>query len=80
MFTSRWIGAVSEKYGNENYVLCKTTCIYMLESTNEDNNIINEEPVRMRGIPTACVKYYAQQNGITVLDVHKELYEGKYYN
>ena len=33
----------------------------MLESTNKDDNVINEEHIRMRGIPTACIKYYAQQ-------------------
>ena len=33
----------------------------MLESTNKDNNIINDEHIRMRGIPAACIKYHAEQ-------------------
>ena len=47
----------------------------MLESTNKDSNMINDEHIRMRGIPTACIKYYAEQE-ITVLDSYKKLYEG----
>ena len=42
----------------------------MLEPTNKDNNTINEEHIRMRGFPTACINYYAQQNNITVLCVY----------
>ena len=47
----------------------------MLESTNEEGLIINGEHIRMRGIPTACIKYYAEQK-ITLLDMYKKLYEG----
>ena len=31
----------------------------------------------MRGIPTPCIKYYAKNNNITVLDVYKQLYDNK---
>ena len=31
----------------------------------------------MNGIPTPCTKYYAQQKGITVLDVYKKLFKNK---
>ena len=48
----------------------------MLESTNEDNNIINGEHIRMRGIPTACITYYAEQKN-TVLDIYNKSYEGE---
>ena len=70
-------GAVSEIYGTESYVLGKKTYIDMLESANKDNNISNDEHFRMRGIPTACIKCYAQQNNITVLGIYKKLYEGE---
>ena len=49
----------------------------MLESTNKDNSISNEKHIRMRGIPTTCIKYYAQQNSISALDTCNEVYEGK---
>ena len=70
-------GAVSEIYGNESYFLGQAPYIDIVESTNKDNSIINEEHIRMRGIPAACIKYCAQQNNITVLDIYKKLYEGK---
>ena len=31
----------------------------------------------MRGIPTSCLKYEADKNDITVLDIYKRLYEGE---
>ena len=55
-------GAISEIYGNATYSLGKKTCLDMLEPTSKDTNIINDGHIRMRGIPKACVKYYAEQN------------------
>ena len=31
----------------------------------------------MKGISAPCVKYYAQQKGITVLDVYNKLFNNK---
>ena len=31
----------------------------------------------MKGIPTPCVKYYAEQTNISVLCVYKQLYDNK---
>ena len=31
----------------------------------------------MRGIPTSCIKYRADQNNMTVVDLAKRLYEGE---
>ena len=31
----------------------------------------------MKGIPTTCIHYYAEQNNITVLDIHKKLYRNE---
>ena len=70
-------GAVSELYGDGNYFLGEQTYIDSLESTNKDNNMINEEHIRMRGVPTACAKYYAQQHNITVWGSYNKLYEGE---
>ena len=70
-------GAVSEIYGNESYFLGKKTYIDMLESNNKDNDIITEEHIRMREIPTACIKYYNQPHNITALIIYKKLYEGE---
>ena len=70
-------GAVSEIYGNESYFLGKKTYLDMLESINKDNNISNDEHIRMRSIRAACIKYYAEQKKITVLDIYNILYEGE---
>ena len=52
-------GAKNEIYGVGNNFLGKKTYIYIyiyiLESTNKGNNVINEEHIRMRGIPTPCI-------------------------
>ena len=66
----------NEVYGIENYFLGKRTYLDMLEPTNEDNNIINGEHIRMRRIPAACIKYYAEQK-ITALDMYNKLNEGE---
>ena len=31
----------------------------------------------MKGIPTSCIQYYAEQHNISVLDVFKQLYDNK---
>ena len=69
--------ANTELYAIDSLFIGKNTCTYMLESTDEDGKAINSEHIRMKGIPTPCIKYYAQQKGITVLDVYKKLFNNK---
>ena len=66
-----------EVYGIETYFLGKKTYLYMLEPTSEEGRIINADHLRMRSIPAACAKYYAQQKRITALVIYKKLYEGE---
>ena len=61
----------------EVYFLVKKTYIDMLESTDKDGNTINSEHIRMKGIPTSCITYYAEQHNMSVLDVFKQLYDNK---
>ena len=63
----------NEVYGIENHSLGKRTYLDMLESTNEEGHILNGEHLRMRGIPTACIKYDAEQKRVTVLGFYKEI-------
>ena len=65
--------ANTEIYVIESVFLGKKTYIDMLESTDKDGKTINSEHIRMKGIPTPCIKYYAQKKGITVLDVYKKV-------
>ena len=38
---------------------------------------IHSEHIRMKGIPTPCTKYYAEQHNLSVLDLFKQLYDNK---
>jgi hypothetical protein len=64
-------------YAIESLFLGKKTYIDILESTDKDGNTINSEHIRMKGIPTPCIKYYAEQHNMSVLDVFKQLYDNK---
>ena len=48
----------AELHSIESLSLCRKTYAGMLESVNTYNSIINDEHIRMRGIPTP---YYAEQ-------------------
>ena len=51
----------SEIYAVESLFLGKKTYIYILEPTDKDGKTINSEHIRMKGIPTSCVQYYAEK-------------------
>ena len=70
-------GANSEIYATESLFLGKKTYIDILESTDKDGKTINSEHIRMKGIPTPCIKYYAEQHNITVLDIYRKLYNNE---
>ena len=66
-------GANSETYAVESLFLGKKTYIDILESTDKDGKTISSEHVGMTGIPTSCIKYYAEQHNISILDAYKQL-------
>ena len=66
-------GVTSEIYAVESFFLGKKTYIDILESTDKDGKTINSEHIRMKGIPTPCIKYFAEQHNISVLDICKKL-------
>ena len=49
----------------------------MLESTDKDGKTIHSEHIRMKGIPTPGIKYYAEQHNMIVLDVYTQLFNNK---
>ena len=49
----------------------------MSESTGKDGKTINSSHIRMKGIPTSCIQYYAEQNNLSVLDIYKKLYNNE---
>ena len=64
--------ANTEIYAIWSLFLGKKTYIDILEPTDKDGKTINSEHIRMKGIPAPCIKYYAQQKGITGLDAYKK--------
>ena len=61
MMISIWMVLVVKFTQNKIYSLAEKAYIDILESTDKDGNIINSEHIRMRGIPTPCIKYRAKQ-------------------
>ena len=69
--------ANSEIYAIESLFLGKKTYIGILEPTDKDGMTIHSEHIRMKGIPTPCIEYYAEQHNMSVLDLLKQLYDNK---
>ena len=38
---------------------------------------IHSERIIMKGIPTPCIKYFAEQHNMSVLDLFKQLYDNR---
>ena len=70
----------SEIYAIESLFLGTKTYIDISESTDKDDNTIHSEHIRMKGIPASCIKYYAEQHNMSVLDLFKQLYDFKTIN
>ena len=64
-------------YAIESLFLGKKTYVGISESTDKDGKTINSEHIGMKGILTPCIKHYAQQHNIIVLDVYTKLFENK---
>ena len=69
--------ATSEIYAIESLFLSKKTYIDILEATGKDDMTIHSEHIIMKGIPAPCIKYYAEQHNMSVLDSFKQLYDNK---
>ena len=69
--------ANTDIYAVEHLFLGKKTYIDILESTDKDGKTVNSEHIIMKGIPTPCIKYYAEQHNLTVLDVYTKLFNNK---
>ena len=63
-----------EIYGIETLFLGKTTYIDILEPTDEYGNTNNSEHIRMKGIPTPCITYFAKRCNTSAIDVYTHLY------
>ena len=62
--------ANTETCAVENLFLGKGTYTDMLEPTGKYGKPATPKHVGMKCIPTPCIKYHAEQHGLTVLDVY----------
>ena len=69
--------ANTEIYAIESLFRGKKTYIDSLEPTDKDGKTINSAHIIMKGTPTPCIKYYAEQPNLTVLDVYTKLLKNK---
>ena len=73
-------GAKGDIYAKECYFIAKKVYIDKLESINENGNIINADHIRMKSVPTSCIKYTATEKELQPMDLYKQLFEGKQTN
>ena len=73
-------GASGEICAKENYFIAKKVYLDILESVDENNNIMNENHIRMKSVPTTCIKYTSREQGIQPLDLYQQLYNGTKIN
>lgn len=69
------LGKCKNVYAVESIFLGKKSYYDKLNGFNDDNEIEEGEHIRMKGIPNASIKYYAEHNNITVGDIYNMLYE-----
>lgn len=72
-------GAKKEIYAIECYFLGKKVYYDKLESEDKHGKTIHADHIRMRGIPTPCIKYKSKQEEIDVMGIYENLYKGGKY-
>ena len=69
-------GAVDDIYSIEAYVIAKKVYIDILESRNEHNEIIQDNHIRLKSVPTSCIKHTANKENTTPIELFKQLFNG----
>ena len=67
-------GACGEIYSNESYFLAKKVYIDKLESVDKDGNTITGDHIRLKSVPTSCIKHTSNNMNIQPMDMYKHLY------
>ena len=73
-------GASGDIYAKESYFIAKKVYIDVLESVDKDGLNINSDHIRMKSIPTSCIKYTSTEQQLKPLDLYKTLYNGNSIN
>ena len=67
-------GACGEIYSTESYFLAKKVYIDKLESTNKDGVVITGDHIRLKSVPTSCIKHTSNNMNIQPMELYKHLY------
>ena len=67
-------GACGEIYSTESYFLAKKVYIDKLESVDENGDTITGDHIRLKSVPTSCVKHTSKSLSLQPMDLYKHLY------
>ena len=70
------IKGLKDIYAKECYFIAKKVYIDKLESIDNNGYIINSDHIRMKSVPTSCIKFTAQENELQPMDLYKQLFNG----
>jgi len=73
-------GACGDIYSKESYFIAKKVYIDVLESVDKNGENINSDHIRMKSIPTSCIKFTSTEQQLQPLDLYKTLYNGNSIN
>ena len=71
-------GSVGDIHATESIFLGKKCYVDKLQGYDKDGNEVNDYHIRMKGVPSDCIIYKAQQEyGGDIIALYKDLYDGK---
>jgi hypothetical protein len=73
-------GAKGDIYAKECYFIAKKVYIDKLESVDAEGNTINSDHIRMKSVPTSCIKYTSKELNLQPMELYKQLFESKKIN
>ena len=69
-------GACGDICATESYFIGKKVYIDKLESVDKNGETITDDHIRLKSVPTSCVKYTADTYEIDPMELYKQLYNG----
>ena len=63
-------GACGDIHSIESYFLAKKVYIDKLESVDENGNTITADHIRLKSVPTSCIKYTSKSMNINPMDIY----------
>jgi len=69
-------GAVDDIYAIEAYFIAKKVYIDVLESRDKNNELIQDNHIRLKSVPTSCIKHTCNKENTTPIELFKQLFNG----